>query len=299
MSTESLTHRFCGRMFTTDEIALMREVVETCAGVSRKELAHTLSELLGWTRPAGGLKGRECREFLERLDAAGVLTLPEKKPTRRIGRTTTVPHTARGNPGAPLVGRVEAFAPVHVEIVQRRDERLLFRELVGRHHYLGYAIPYGARIQYLVSVSKPAPTVVGCVQFSSAAWRLRARDQWIGWDDTTRARQLPHVVTNSRFLLVPWAHVQNLATTTLSLALRRLPADWQARYAVEPLLVETFVDPARYTGGCYRAANWVALGETAGRGRGDRTHQRHGASPKRLWVYPLRRDAVARLRGEA
>jgi uncharacterized protein DUF4338 len=181
--------------------------------------------------------------------------------------------------------------------VQCPNERRLFRELVGRYHYLGYAVPFGAQLQYLVSVSKPAPTVVGCLQFSSAAWRMRARDAWIGWDDATRARQLLHVVSNSRFLLVPWARIQNLASATLALALRRLPGDWQARYGVEPLLVETLVDPARYTGGCYRAANWVALGETSGRGRDDRAHQRHGASPKRLWVYPLTGDAVERLRG--
>jgi hypothetical protein len=198
-----------------------------------------------------------------------------------------------------LSGRVEAFAPVRVEPVERPDQRLLFRELVGRYHYLDYAVPFGARMQYLVWVSKPAPTVVGCLQFSSAAWRLRPRDAWIGWDDATRARHLPHVVTNSRLLVLPWVRVRNLVSTTLSLALRCLSHDWQARYTVDPLLVETFVDPARYVGGCYRAANWVALGETAGRGRDDRVHQRHGAHPKRVWVYPLRRDALARLRGEA
>ena len=126
---------------------------------------------------------------------------------------------------------------------------------------------------------------------------MRARDQWIGWDDGTRARQLPRVVSNSRFLVLPWVHIQNLASATLGLALRRLPRDWQVRYGVAPLLVETLVDPTRYSGGCYRAANWVMLGDTTGRGRDDRAHQRHGASPKRLLVYPLTRDAVTRLRG--
>ena len=126
---------------------------------------------------------------------------------------------------------------------------------------------------------------------------MRARDQWIGWDDAIRARQLPRVVSNSRFLLVPWVHIHNLASATLGLALRRLPRDWQVRYGVEPLLVETLVDSARYSGGCYRAANWLVLGDTAGRGRDDRAHQRHGARPKRLLVYPLTRDAVERLRG--
>ena len=292
-------HAFCGRAFTADEIAAMREVVETCGGLTRHELAHTLSELLGWTRPGGALKARECREFLERLEAAGVVTLPVKRQTKPVGARTTVPHTARGDPGPALTGRVDAFAPVRVEPVERADERLLFRELIGRYHYLTYAVPYGAHLQYLVWVSKPAPRVVGGLQFSSAAWRLRARDAWIGWDDATRARHLPRVVTNSRLLVVPWVRVTNLISTTLSLALRRLPHDWQARYGVEPLLVETFVDSARYVGGCYRAANWVALGETAGRGRDDRAHQRHGTHPKCVWVYPLRRDAIGRLRGEA
>jgi hypothetical protein len=104
------------------------------------------------------------------------------------------------------------------------------------------------------------------------------------------------VVSNSRFLLLPWVHIQNLASATLALALRQLPVDWQAQYGVTPLLVETLVDPARYTGGCYRAANWVEIGETAGRGRDDRRHHRHGARPKRVFVYPLTRDAVVRLR---
>lgn len=297
--SDASTRAFSGRAFTANEITLMRDVVETCAGLTRHELAHTLSELLGWTRPGGALKARECRAFLERLEAAGVVTLPAKHQTKPVGARTTVPHTTRGDPGPALTGRVEAFAPVRVEPVARADERLLFRELVGRHHYLGYAVPYGAHIQYLVWVSKPTPTVVGGLQFSSAAWRLRPRDAWIGWDEPTRARHLPRVVTNSRLLVVPWVRVQNLISTTLSLALRRLPRDWQVRYGVDPLLVETFVDPARYGGGCYRAANWVALGETAGRGRDDRAHERHGAHPKRVWVYPLRRHALAQLRGEA
>jgi hypothetical protein len=110
---------------------------------------------------------------------------------------------------------------------------------------------------------------------------------------------LPQVVNNSRLLLQPWVHIQNLASATLARALRRLPADWQAQYGVTPLLVETFVDPARYTGACYRAANWVEIGETSGRGRDDRQHRRHGTRPKRVFVYRLRRDAQVRLRGQS
>jgi hypothetical protein len=290
-------YRFSGKVFTDQEISLIREVAGTCRGLSRKELANTISELLGWTRPSGGLKEAECLVVLERLEGAGLLRLPPKQKTKPVGSVTSIPRTGRGEPGPPLVGQVEDFAPVVLDRVQLAQQRQLFRELIGRYHYLGYAVPYGAHIQYLISVSKPTPAVVGCLQFSSAAWRMRARDAWIGWDDATRARHLQHVVSNSRFLLAPWVRIKNLASAALALAMRRLPGDWQCRYSVVPLLVETLVDLAHYTGGCYRGANWVELGETSGRGRDDRGHRRHGVSPKRVWVYPLTRGAVERLRG--
>jgi hypothetical protein len=297
-SNEAGSYRFSGRIFLPQEISLIRDVVATCTGVSRKELANTISELVGWTRPGGSLKEPECLAVLERLEAAGLLTLPAKQQTRPVGSLTSVPCTARGEPGAPLTGRVDAYAPIRLQRVQCPDERQLFRELVGRYHYLSYRVPFGAHLQYLVSISTPVPTTVGCVQFSSSAWRMRARDAWIGWDEATRARQLSRVVSNSRFLLLPWVHIQNLASATLGMVLQQLPADWQARYGVTPLLVETLVDPARHTGGCYRAANWIELGETAGRGRDDQQHHRHGARPKRVFVYPLTRDAVVRLRSQ-
>ncbi len=296
MSRKDSGPRFSGREFTAKDLALIREVVESCRGVSRMELANTVCELLGWKRPGGSLKGRECREFLERLESTGVLALPEKRQTRPIGSPTRIPQTERGNPCAVIAGSVEEFAPVRLDRVQSKEERLLFRELVGRHHYLGYAVPFGAQLQYLVFISRPERAIVACVQFSSPAWRMKARDQWIGWDDTTRTRALQRVVTNSRFLILPWVHIKNLASTVLSLALRRLVIDWEERYGVRPLLVETLVDPGRFTGGSYRAANWIALGATAGRGRMDRAHQRHGAAPKQLLLYPLHRDAARRLR---
>lgn len=296
---DSSGFRCGGRMFVASEIALIGEVVDTCRGLSRKELANTISELVGWTRANGSLKEAECLLLLARLEAQGLLRLPAKQQTRPVGSVTSIPHTDAGEPGEPLWGRVETFGPVCVERVADWGARQRFRELVGRYHTLGYKVPFGAHLQYLISISRPVPTVVGCLQFSSAAWRMQARDRWIGWDDATRARHLPQVVNNSRLLLLPWVQIQNLVSATLARALRRLPADWQAQYGVTPLLVETLVDPARYTGACYRAANWVELGETSGRGRDDRQHGRHGARPKRVWVYPLRRDARARLRGES
>jgi hypothetical protein len=293
MPEPSDTLRCAGRAVGPAEVALIREVVASCAGLSRLELAHTVCELLGWTRPQGTLKGREAREFLEGLAARGLLALPAKRPGRPIGARTAVPVTAQGDPGAPRTGPVAALGPISLEVVQTSAQHALFRELVGRYHYRGHAVPFGASLRYLV-VAGAAREVVGCLQFSSPAWRLAVRDRWIGWDDATRRRNLQHVVNNSRFLLLPWVQVPNLASTVLAQALRRLPADWAARYAIRPLLVETLVEAGR-AGTCYRAANWRVLGGTAGRGRQDRAHARHGAAPKTVWVYPLVADAASRL----
>jgi len=292
---EGGTLQCSGRGVGPAELTLIREVVAGCAGLSRMELAHTVCELLGWTRPRGALKGRECREFLERLEARGLVALPAKRPGRPAGSRTLVPATARADPGVPLTGTVGDLGPIGLEEVREPAQRLLFRELVGRYHYRGHAVPFGAHLRYLAYAAHPARGVVGCVQFSSPAWRLAVRDHWIGWDEAARRRNLQRVVTNSRFLLLPWVRVHNLASTVLARAVRRLAADWPARYAVAPLLVETLVDP-QYAGTCYRAANWLALGATAGRGRMDRAHRRHGAAPKTVWVYPLVREAARRLR---
>ena len=288
--------RYSGRRFRPKELALIREVVESCTGLSRKELAQTICELLGWKRSSGRLKALECGEFLERLEAAGVLALPQRQQRRPVGSHTSVPVTARGDRGRDLVGEVGDFAPIEIEAVENLDQRLLFRELVGRHHYLGHKVPFGAHLRYLLYACRPERAVLGCIQFSSAAWRMAVRDAWIGWDDATRQRKLPQVVNNSRFLILPWVRVKNLASRVLSLAVRRMAADWPKRYGIEVLLVETLVDTSRFRGECYRAANWILLGQTTGRGRMDRDHLRHGASTKTVLVYPRVKDVARRLR---
>ena len=297
--TESDGLVFGGRIFTASEIAVIGEVVASCRGLSRKELANTISELLDWRRANGSLKEPECLQLLERLQQQGVLGLPAKRQTRPAGSVTSIPRTQAGEADVTLSGPLEEFGPVSVERVTGAAQRQRFREWIDRHHPLGYKVPFGAHIEYLVWLQRPAPAVAGCLQFSSAAWRIQARDRWIGWDDSTRARHLQQVVNNSRFLLLPWVHIKNLASATLAQALRCLPTDWQAQYGITPLLVETFVDAARYSGACYRAANWVEIGQTSGRGRQDRQHRLHDAQPKRVFVYRLRRDAQARLRGDS
>ena len=291
----SPTH-YSGREFTGAELTLIREVVQSCGGLSRTELGRTICELLGWKRAAGGLKTQECREFLERLEGAGALALPAKQRRRPLGSRTRVPVTVRGERGRELVGELGDFAPIELALVATPEQRMLFRELVGRYHYLGHAVPFGAHLRYLVVASRPERTVVGCLQFSSPAWRMAVRDRWIGWDDATRERKLQQVVNNSRFLILPWVRVMNLASNVLSLASRRLQRDWPQHYAVQPLLVETLVDTSRYRGHCYLAANWICLGQTAGRGRMDREHLRHGNATKTVLVYPLVKGAARRLR---
>jgi hypothetical protein len=194
------------------------------------------------------------------------------------------------------VGTVENFGPIEVQEARTPKQGKLFRELIGRYHYQGYDVAYGAQLRYLIYVSEPRRQVVGCLRFSSPAWRMSARDQWIGWDESTRARNLQQVVNNSRFLLLPWVQVRNLASHVLSLAARRVALDWPVRYANPALLLETLVDPERFSGTCYRAANWIEVGMTSGRGRMDREHQRHGLAPKKVLVYPLVRGAARRLR---
>jgi len=293
MNPEENTQRFFNREFSAQEVALIQDVVTTCTGISRNELAHTICELLNWKRPTGRLKWPEGIQLLERLERQGILTLPAKRSSgaSRTRKPISIPEQAAVH--SRLTGSVEQFTPIDVELVQSPAQRRLFRELVERYHYLGYATPFGARLQYLCHVGRPDRQVVGCLQFSSPAWRMKPRDQWIGWDDATRGRMLQHVVNNSRVLVL--ARIRNLASTLLGDVLRRLRDDWQHTYGVAPCLVETLVDSQRFYGGCYRAANFIVTGQTSGRGRMDRSHQRHGAHVKTVMVYPLIKDARQRL----
>ena len=272
--------RFLGHKVGPAELALIQEVVGTCGGLSRMELAATVCELLGWKRRTGSLKARECREFLEKLQSQGGLVLPAKRPGRPAGKATEVPVTARGEPGARLVGTARDLGEIRLQRVQRLEQRRLFRELVGRYHYLGHRVPFGAHLRYLVYASEPAATVVACVQFSSAP----------------AARPLHVVTSNSRYLVLPWVQVKNLASRILSRAVRQLAVDWPRSYGVEVFLVETLVDPGRYRGSCYRGANWIELGSTRGGKREDRLAQSEAVRPKRVLVYPLVAEAARRLR---
>jgi len=289
--------KFLGQQLTSKDLAFIREVVTTCDGLSRAELANTVCELMGWKRRLGSLKSRECGEFLEKLELRGLLRLPGKRAGRPVGSRTEVPITEMGEPGTPLVGSPRSLGRIELKQVRTDQERRWFRELIGRYHYLGHAVPTGAHLRYLVFASEPQKAIIGCVQFSSASWHVAARDRWIGWDEVRRVRNLCHVINNSRFMLMPWVRVKNLGSRVLSLALRQVTDDWPRRYGVRPLLAETFVDPARFTGTIYRAANWIELGMTTGWGGRDRgASEREGVAPKMVFAYPLIPDAIRQLR---
>jgi hypothetical protein len=286
---------FCGQTINEEALSLIRQVIERYPGLSRTELANTLCELLEWSRSNGALKTVECRQFLETLDARSLIELPQRRAGRPRGSQTHVARTVSGARGEPLEGLLGDYPSVSISLVETAEERALWRELVERYHYLGHRVPFGAHLRYIIRIEQPRQAVLGCLQYSSGAWRMQARDRWIGWDEMARRVHLQRIVSNSRFLILPWVHIRYLASHVLSQAARRLVPDWEARYGLTPWLLETLVDPALFSGTCYRAANWIEVGATTGRGRQDRHHRRHGVRPKTVWLYPLRRDVRQRL----
>ncbi len=289
---ESLT--FCGRRFGRDELELMRQTAHEFSALGVTEIARTVCELLNWTRPNGGLKNHECRQLLERLQAEGLLQLPEVR--KRGGRGTRRPEISGAySEPAPLAGAAGQCEPLQLVLVAGQADSLRWREQMERHHYLGCRVPFGAHLRYWV---RHRDRELACLLWTSPAWKMQARDNWIGWSDQQRRRNLQSIVNNSRFLVLPWIRIQGLASKILALSARQMPRDWELRYGRRPLLLETLVDPTRFRGTCYRAANWIHIGQTTGRGRMDREHQAHGQAVKDIYVYPLVRDIQQRLCGD-
>jgi hypothetical protein len=284
---------FCGRALTQEELALIRQITREYANLALTELAATVCELLGWQRPNGGLKTRECYLFLRELHKRGWLPwLPAPQPRRRRpdrGKPVAEPVTSP----AVLSGPLQTYRPVRLQLLQTPADHRLFRAYLSGYHYLGYRAPYGAQLRYFVRAAHPDLPPLAALLFTSAAWRMAPRDRYIGWTDAVRQSHLPQVVNNSRFLILPWARIPHLASHVLAQAAQQLPRDWQVRYGIEPLLLETLVDP-HYRGVCYRAANWVHVGMTQGRGRMDREHLSPVAA-KQIFLYPLHRHWRPRL----
>jgi hypothetical protein len=290
-----------GRSFSPDEISLIRQTVKTFSNLSLKELSKTLCELIEWKRPSGKLKYEECRAFLERLQSDGLVALPKLRNTAAPGPKKVLLPPPQSDPPISITGSAGQFEPLSLRLVQAVDRELLrtFKQLIERWHYLHYRIPFGAHANYLVESPKLPGQFLACLQFSSPAWKMAPRDAWIGWSAEQRKCNLQFIVSNSRFLIPAYISIKGLASMILSLAARRLPDDWERLYGYRPLLMETLVERDRFAGTVYKAANWIHLGCTQGRGRMDREHAAHGRSVKDIYVYPLSRHAQERLRTAA
>jgi hypothetical protein len=283
---------FCGRELKSEELDLIRQITRDFSTLSLTELAHTVCELLEWRRPNGGLKSPECYDFLQALHGRGWLPWLSLQPKKLRPRSTV--WDEHSDAQAPLTGSIGDYLPVQLQLLDSSDDRRLFRQYIQRYHYLGYKVPFGAQLRYFVRSLEPPCPLLACLLFTSAAWKIAPRDRCIGWSQAARQANLPRVVNHSRFLILPWVRVPNLASHILSLAARQMPRDWWAAYRAQPVLLETLVDGTRYHGGCYRAANWTEVGLTQGRGRMDRSGKAQGVR-KHIFLFPLHRHWRERL----
>jgi len=273
-----------GRVISEEELDQICETVALFPGLSLKELAMTVSEHLQWYTASGTLKRDACVKLLEKLEAAGVLELSERqKREPRRQRPQLIELTEATAAGEPVAGSLRSVGAVGLEVVRQAEEKTLWNEYVQRYHPLGYKRPFGYRMRYFI---RSEAGLLGCVLVAGAAKQIGVRDRWIGWDDRRRPANLAWVVNNSRFLIFPWVQVKNLASHVLGLLGRRVRADWENRWGYGPVLMESFVDPARHEGSCYKAAGWRLLGMTTGEGL-VRPGKCYRTTPKLIFVKPL------------
>ena len=278
--------KFCGQVVKNQQLSEINEIIETFPKLSRTELANTVCELFSWKRPTGKLKSVECRQFLERLDKKGTIRLPVSRKQYTNRGAAKVQRTEKANIQPTISLKLKELSCILLTRVDSQKQRQLWYEYVDRYHYLGYQLPFGAQLRYFIKAGA-TNDILGCFQFSSPAWKMAPRDKWIGWTDEQRKLNLQKIINNSRFLIFPWVKVKNLASSVLALAVKTVPDDWQRCYGYRPVLMETLVDRKRFKGTCYKAANWIQMGKTTGRGRMDRDNNQQGAAVKEIYVYPL------------
>ena len=289
MESPSSNKRYSGRVFGPPEIERVREIIRAHPGASRQQLSYRVCEVFDWRKPDGSLKDMSCRVALLRMYREGLIELPAPRhkvnPCRSFAR-----RTPQAEPEPLLEAAVHELEGLRLAVVERTDSAL-WNEYIDRYHYLGYKPLPGAQLRYFAYAGE---RLVGLLGFGAAAWKSGPRDEWIGWSRTQRHRNLGGVINNARFLILPWVRVSSLASKLLAMAARSLPAHWEVRYGYRPVLLETFVEAERFTGTCYRAANWTCVGQTQGRGKlGD--HRLGQVPVKTVWVYPLAKDFRARL----
>jgi len=283
---------FRGREITHRDAAFIRQLIACHPGASRYLLSKKLCEAWDWRQPNGALRDMVCRSMMLALHRAGHIELP---PPRFKVRN---PLVYRKRPVCPQVDdsvletSLKALGPLTFKEVRRTAEESLFNGLIEAHHYLGYTQPVGEHLKFMVwAQGRP----LACFAMSSAPRHLGPRDRYIGWSAQQRRENIRYVAYQSRFLILPWVRVAHLASHLLGRLARVVSGQWQEMYGHPVYLLETFVDPGRFRGTCYRAANWRHVGQTTGRGKNDQTN-RVNRPLKDIYVYPLSKDFRARLK---
>ena len=282
MSEVLLSYR--GRLTRAADVAFLRELIAQNPDLSRRRLSVKVCAAWQWVQPNGQLRDMVCRGLLLALHRAGQIELPAKRQFpfnnviahRRVASGATYATT-------PLAGTVASLEPLTIRLVRRAEGETLFAQLLRDHHYLGYSRPVGEHLKYLVLAGERP---VACLAWSSAPRQLDLRDQFVGAPKAAYRHNLHQIAYNSRYLILPWVNVRHLASHLLGRIARRISADWQELYHHPIQLLESFVDLERFRGTCYRAANWILIGRSKGRG----TKSKYGqpdCSIKELWVYPL------------
>ncbi len=276
---------YCGRDFSPADIQTIRDLIAQDPKLLRTPLSRRLCELFAWFKPNGELKDMTCRVALLRMQAQGLITLPASK-TPAARRRPDFPATPASDPQSSLLQPVHEIGPVTLRLVSGTPVSRLWNEYIQRYHYLGYAAMSGSQLRYNVYAGDK---LVALLSFGASAWKLAGRDSFIGWQQAQRLKNLQLVVNNARFLILPWIQCKGLASKILSIVNRQLPIDWQQRYGFKPVLLETFVETERHRGTSYKAANWIHVGKTVGRGKKSRVHAQI-IPIKDIWLYPLRQN---------
>ena len=288
--------QYRGRPVTEADATFLRELIAQNPQASRRALSHLVCQAWHWVQPNGVPRDMVCRGLLLALHRTGHIVLPAPRrvfPHPPAWRRHPEPLTADLFSAAaePLRAALKELLPLTFRQVRRTAEEATFNGLIQAHHYLGYTQPVGEHLKYLVCSGE---RLVACLAWSSAPRHLGPRDRFLGWSQEQRQRNLRYLAYNPRFLILPWVEVPHLASHILGRMARLLPADWQRIYGHDVVFLETFVDVTRYAGTCYRAANWIVLGRTTGRGKNDLTHKAN-RTLKEILGYPLCRDFRQRL----
>ncbi len=243
-------------------------------------LSKEVCRLFQWLKPDGNLKDMSCRVAMLRMHKDGAIVLPP--PSHAKGAVKKIEFTAATDPQSPVVCAVNELPPLYLQMVSKTTSAL-WNEYIERYHYLGFTPLPGAQLRYFITAGKQIVALMG---FGAAAWQTAPRDKFIEWNHDQRKRNLSLVINNARFLILPWIQSKNLASKILSLTVRQLPNDWKEKYNIRPVLMESFVQKNRFAGTCYKAANWIKLGQTKGRGKLG-PPGKISVPIKDIWVYPL------------